>query len=47
MPESPEMADNLTMATAMAKTGEIYMKIENQIEEGRQAGRKWAETGRG
>lgn len=45
MPESPEMADNLTMATA--KTGEIYMKIENQIEEGRQAGRKWAETGRG
>lgn len=41
MPESPEMADNLTMATATAKTGEIYMKIENQIEESRQ------EVGRG
>lgn len=41
MPESPEMADNLTMAKATAKTGEIYMKIENQIEESRQ------EVGRG
>lgn len=43
MPESPEMTDNLTMATATAtaKTEEIYMKIENQIEESRQ------EVGRG